>query len=189
MGSAYGPLTPHAAEALVAIPSAAMIDESTMEVARALIARLRASHTKVGTAESLTGGLIAATLTAVPGASEVVEEGRVVYTWEAKQALLGVPRSLLEADGAVSESVARRMATGLLDGSGGRVELAVAVTGVAGPGTSEGKPAGRVHLAVARRSTGAVTHAMKDYGEVGREAVRLATVRDALAMLGAALDA
>lgn len=164
-----------------------MIDDSTMEAARALIARLRAARTTVGTAESLTGGLIAATLTAVPGASEVVEEGRVVYTWEAKQALLGVPRALLEAEGAVSEAVARSMATGLIDRAEGRVEMAVAVTGVAGPGASEGKPAGRVHLAVARRSTGEVVHAMKDYGEVGRAAVRLATVRDALAMLGAAL--
>lgn len=165
-----------------------MIDEPTMEAARALIGRLRATRTKVGTAESLTGGLITATLTSVPGASEVVERGLVVYTWEAKQALLGVPREMLEADGAVSESVARRMATGLLDGAGGRVELAVAVTGVAGPGPSEGKPAGRVHLAVARRSTGALTHLMRDYGEVGRAAVRLATVGDALALLGRALD-
>lgn len=164
-----------------------MIDAVTMEEARALIGRLRAARVKVGTAESLTGGLIAATLTSVPGASEVVERGVVVYSWEAKQALLGVPRALLEAEGAVSEAVARSMATGLIDHAEGHVELAVAVTGVAGPGPSEGRPAGRVHLAVARRSTGAVVHAMRDYGEVGRAAVRLATVRDALAMLDAAI--
>ncbi|MBK6532649.1 MAG: CinA family protein [Deltaproteobacteria bacterium] len=141
-----------------------MIDQATMEQARDLIARLRAAKVKVGTAESLTGGLIAATLTSVPGASEVVE-----------------------ADGAVSEAVARRMALGLLEGAAGRVELSVAVTGVAGPGPSERKPAGRVHLAVARRSTGEVVHSQRDYGEVGRAAVRLATVREALAMLDAAL--
>ncbi len=164
-----------------------MIDEATMEQARALVGRLRAARVKVGTAESLTGGLIAATLTSVPGASEVIEQCVVAYSWEAKQALLGVPRSVLEAEGAVSEAVARLMALGLLDGAGGRVELAVAVTGVAGPGPSEEKPAGRVHLAVARRSTGEVTHAQRDYGEVGRAAVRLATVRDALALLDAAL--
>ncbi len=165
-----------------------MIDDPTMEAARALVTRLRAAQTSVGTAESLTGGLIAATLTAVPGASEVVEQGLVVYTWEAKQALLGVSRALLEAEGAVSEAVARSMVTGLITRADGRVELAVAVTGVAGPGASEGKPAGRVHHAGARWSTGEGVHAMKDYGEVGRAAVRLATVRDALAMLGAALD-
>lgn len=164
-----------------------MIDAATSEAAHALIARLRASRVKVGTAESLTGGLIAATLTSVPGASEVVEQGLVVYTWEAKQALLGVPREVLDAEGAVSESVARLMATGLVERAGGRVELGVAVTGVAGPGPAEGKPAGRVHLAVARRGVGVVTHRMQDYGGVGRAAVRLATVKDALALLDAAL--
>ena len=73
-----------------------MIDDATMEQARALIGRLRAARVKVGTAESLTGGLIAATLTSVPGASEVVEQCVVAYTWEAKQSLLGVPRAVLE---------------------------------------------------------------------------------------------
>ncbi|MDB4931904.1 MAG: CinA domain protein [Myxococcaceae bacterium] len=164
-----------------------MIDRATMEQAERLIARLRAARVTAGTAESLTGGLIAATLTAVPGASEVIDRGVVVYSWEAKQALLGVPRGLLEAEGAVSEAVARAMVEGLLARSEGRIELAVAVTGVAGPGSSEGKPAGRVHLAVGRRSTGTVTHRMRDYGEVGRAAVRLATVGDALALLDAAL--
>ena len=164
-----------------------MIDEATRVQAQALITRLRAARVLVGTAESLTGGLIAATLTSVPGASEVVDRGVVVYTWEAKEALLGVERALLEAHGAVSEAVARRMVAGLLERAGGRVELAVAVTGVAGPGPSEAKPAGRVHLAVARRSTGVVVHATRDYGAVGRAAVRLATVRDALTMLDEAL--
>lgn len=73
-----------------------MIDQATMEQARDLIARLRAAKVKVGTAESLTGGLIAAMLTSVPGASEVVEQCVVTYSWEAKQSLLGVPRALLE---------------------------------------------------------------------------------------------
>jgi nicotinamide-nucleotide amidase len=164
-----------------------MIDRATMEQAEGLIARLRAGRVTVGTAESLTGGLIAAALTNVPGASEVVDRGLVVYSWEAKQSLLGVPRALLELEGAVSEAVARAMVEGLIARSEGRVELAVAVTGVAGPGPSEGKPAGRVHLAVARRSTGRVVHAMRDYGESGRGAVRLATVGEALTMLHAAL--
>lgn len=165
-----------------------MIDAETMEEAHALIERLRRAKVTVGTAESLTGGLIAATLTAVPGASEVVDRGVVVYSWEAKTALLGVPRALLDAEGAVSEAVARSMAAGLIERAEGRVHFAVAVTGVAGPGPSEGKPAGRVHLAVARRSDHKVVHAQRDYGEVGRAAVRLATVRDALAMLGEALE-
>ena len=160
-----------------------------MAQAEALIGRLRSARVKVGTAESLTGGLIAATLTAVPGASEVVERGVVVYSWDAKVALLDVSRALLEAEGAVSEAVARSMASGLIKRADGRVELAVAVTGVAGPGPSEGKPAGRVHLALARQSTGEVVHRQRDYGEVGRAAVRLATVRDALEMLEAALGA
>ena len=164
-----------------------MIDEATLEQARALIGRLRAAGVRVGTAESLTGGLIAATLTAVPGASEVVDRGVVVYSWEAKQSLLGVESATLEAHGAVSEAVARAMVTGLLERAAERVELGVAVTGVAGPGPSEGKPAGRVHLAVGRRSTGVVVHAMRDYGAIGRDAVRLATVREALRLLDAAL--
>ncbi len=84
-----------------------MIDAATMAEAEALIGRLRRARVKVCTAESLTGGLIAATLTAVPGASEVVDRGVVVYSWNAKVALLGVSRSLLEAEGAVSEAAVR----------------------------------------------------------------------------------
>ena len=113
------------------------------------------SGLKLATAESCTGGLIAAILTEVPGSSDVFERGFVTYSNEAKTELLGVPAELIEKHGAVSEEVARAMASGALGHS--RADIAVAVTGVAGPGGgTTAKPVGLVHLAAARR--GSVTH-------------------------------
>jgi nicotinamide-nucleotide amidase len=152
--------------------------------AAALLDRCRAAKLKIATAESCTGGLVAGLLTEIPGSSAVVERGFVVYSNEAKQDLLGVPADMLAERGAVSEATARAMAEGALKGS--RADLAVSVTGVAGPdgGTVE-KPVGLVWFACARR--GAATAAREErFGAIGRANVRLASVRVALAMLEAA---
>jgi nicotinamide-nucleotide amidase len=137
------------------------------------------------TAESCTGGLIAATCTEVAGSSAWFERGFVTYSNEAKSGLLGVPAELIERHGAVSEEVARAMATGALAQS--RADIAVAVTGVAGPtGGSEAKPVGTVWLAWAERGRhGAhgsmAVHAEKAWFPGDRRAVRSATVAHALA--------
>jgi nicotinamide-nucleotide amidase len=134
------------------------------------------------TAESCTGGLIAGALTAVPGSSDVVDRSYVTYSYEAKKEMLGVPAELLapSGPGAVSEEVARAMVAGALTLGPDRV--AVAVTGVAGPGSdSQEKPAGLVHLAAGH--SGIVLHQIARYGDVGREAVRLFTVCDALRLV------
>ena len=138
----------------------------------------------LATAESCTGGMVAAALTDIPGSSSVVERGFVTYSDAAKAECLGVPTALIEADGAVSEAVARAMATGALAHS--RADLAVSVTGIAGPGGgSAGKPEGLVHFACAR-SGGATTHSRVEFGALGRDRVRTASVRQALEMLLAA---
>jgi nicotinamide-nucleotide amidase len=163
----------------------AMFDDETRQRAHAVLAACRARGWRVCTAESLTGGLIAAALTEIAGASEVFDRAFVTYSYESKAQELGVPFDLVAACGAVSEAVARAMAVGALARSHPCVHLAVAVTGVAGPGPSGGNPAGRVHLAAARRGSETVLHVQRDFGAVGREAVRRATVRDALELLGA----
>lgn len=157
------------------------MDDADIAAAREILETCRRRALRLATAESLTGGLIAATLTEVAGASDVVDRAWVTYTYAAKTEMLGVDAALLARDGAVNESVARAMVAGALARSA--VHIAVAVTGVAGPGPSEDRPAGRVHLAVAMRGDDAALHAQMDYGAVGRAAVRRATVRDALAML------
>ena len=118
--------------------------------AEALLAQFRARGLKIATAESCTGGLIAATLTAIAGSSDVVERGFVTYSNEAKADLLGVPAELIAAHGAVSEPVARAMALGAVALSA--ADVALSVTGVAGPGGgSAEKPVGLVFIAAARR--------------------------------------
>lgn len=137
------------------------------------------------TAESCTGGLIAGALTAVPGSSDVVDRGYVTYSYEAKTQMLGVPLAMIEEHGAVSEQVARAMVAGALNLEANRV--AVAVTGVAGPGSdSQEKPAGLVHMAAGHGDV--VRDHVARYGDVGREAVRLFTVRDALLLVQALLS-
>ena len=149
--------------------------------ARALLARCKAERLTIATAESCTGGLIAAALTAIPGSSAVVDRGFVTYSNEAKTEMLGVPADLIARRGAVSADVARAMAEGALKHS--KADLAIAVTGIAGPdgGTAE-KPVGLVHIAAARRG-GARLHEEMRYGDIGRDNVRFETVASALALL------
>ena len=150
----------------------------------ALADALRAQSLKLATAESCTGGLIAAACTAVAGSSDWFERGFVTYSNDAKTELLGVDAALIEAHGAVSEEVARAMAAGALVHS--RAQIAVAVTGIAGPGgATKGKPVGTVWLAVAR--LGAATHSELLSLAGDRAAVREQTAQHALARLIAAL--
>ena len=135
----------------------------------------------VATAESCTGGMVAAALTDIPGSSSVVERGFVTYSNAAKAECLGVPVVLLDSHGAVSEPVARAMAEGALANS--PADLAISITGVAGPGGgSAEKPEGLVHFACARRGAETI-HARIEFGPLGRDQVRAASVRQALSML------
>ncbi|MGL4198634.1 MAG: CinA family protein [Allorhizobium sp.] len=139
----------------------------------------------IATAESCTGGLIAGSLTEISGSSAVVDRGFVTYTNQAKVDLIGVSENTLQTFGAVSRETALQMAHGALMRS--NAQVAVAVTGIAGPGGgSNDKPVGLVHLALKTRS-GHIDHREMRYGEIGRDQVRLATVRTALEMLLAAL--
>ena len=140
----------------------------------------RARAFRLATAESCTGGLIAACLTAIAGSSDVVDRGFVVYGNAAKTEMLGVPGALLARVGAVSEEATRAMAEGAL--ARAQADIAVSCTGIAGPGgATAGKPVGLVHLACARNGT--TMHLRREYGDIGREAVRLQTVADALALM------
>jgi nicotinamide-nucleotide amidase len=135
----------------------------------------------IATAESCTGGLVAALLTEIPGSSAVVERGFITYSNEAKTELIGVPADLIVAHGAVSEPVARAMADGALAHS--RADVAVAITGIAGPsGGTATKPVGLVHFACARRA-GPTRHLERRYGDLGRQAIRTRAAEDALALL------
>lgn len=162
-----------------------MFDDHLRAEAATLLDEARARGLRIATAESCTGGLIAALLTEIPGSSDVVERGFVTYSNEAKIDLLGVPRATLDSVGAVSRETALAMAAGAL--ANARAEIAVAVTGVAGPGGgSDGKPVGLVHLAVACKGK-RPTHREMRYGNIGRAEVRSATVRTALEMLAEAV--
>jgi len=135
----------------------------------------------IATAESCTGGLVAACLTEIAGSSAVVEGGFVTYSNEAKRDFLGVPGDLIADCGAVSEPVARAMAEGAVNRS--RADLAVAITGVAGPGGGTPmKPVGLVHFATAMRG-GAIMHDCHRFGDIGRAQVRLKSLEVALTML------
>jgi nicotinamide-nucleotide amidase len=153
--------------------------------AAALLDAYRDKGLKIATAESCTGGLVAALLTEISGSSAVVERGFVTYSNEAKTELIGVPADLIASHGAVSESVARAMAEGALAHS--RAQVAVAVTGVAGPtGGTATKPVGLVHFALARKGA-ATIHLERRYGDLGRVNVRHRSVEDALALLEQAI--
>jgi len=145
-----------------------------------LLALCRRNGQRLATAESCTGGLIAARLTDVAGSSDVFERGFVTYSNEAKSEMLGVSVTLLARAGAVSEEVARAMAEGAIARS--RADLAVAVTGIAGPGGgTPTKPVGLVHIACARRESWTVHERHVFRGD--RAAVRAATVEAALALV------
>lgn len=157
------------------------MDADLVQSAAALLDRLRAEKLHLTTAESCTGGLIAATLTEVPGSSDAIECGFITYSDAAKSALLGVPDAVIARHGAVSRKVAVLMAKGALLRS--PADVAVAVTGIAGPGGgSAEKPVGLVHIAAARKG-GAARHRECRFGEAGRETIRLKTVAAALALV------
>lgn len=157
-----------------------MIDDNIIIQAETLLATCRAAGARVATAESCTGGLIAATLTAIAGSSDVVDRGFVTYSNEAKTDLVGVPADLIARHGAVSEPVAEAMAAGALARS--RASLAVAVTGVAGPGGgSAEKPVGLVWFGLATQGHPPLT--LRELFPGDRTEVRRATVARALALL------
>ena len=161
-----------------------MIDQATLAEAEALLQACREARQMIATAESCTGGLIAATLTAIAGSSDVVERGFVTYSNAAKTEMLGVPAELIARHGAVSEEVARAMAEGALDRS--PADLAVSVTGVAGPGGgSAEKPVGLVWLGCRRRDRPPMTLRRVFPGD--RTEVRRATVALAFQLLRQAI--
>ncbi|HEX3943613.1 MAG TPA: CinA family protein [Rhizomicrobium sp.] len=158
-----------------------MFPQPLLDLACTVLAKAREKGVRIATAESCTGGLIAALLTEIPGSSDVLERGFVVYSNHAKSELLGVPAELITDHGAVSEAVARAMAEGALERSG--AQLAVAVTGVAGPGGgTELKPVGLVHIAAAREGR-SILHEAHRFGAIGRSEIRLQSVDAALRLL------
>jgi nicotinamide-nucleotide amidase len=158
-----------------------MTDADLAHAATRVLARCRARGLTVATAESCTGGLVAGALTEIAGSSDVVDRGFVTYSNAAKQAMLGVSTAILDRHGAVSRETAEAMARGAL--AHAPVDLAVAITGIAGPGGgSAEKPVGLVHFAAAARD-GRVIHREKRFGDIGRAEVRLRAVAEALAML------
>ncbi len=159
-----------------------MFDHEMRDAADRVLQACRRRGLKVVTAESCTGGLVAATLTAIAGSSDVVERAFVTYANEAKREMLGVPWDALLGHGAVSEPVARAMATGALARSA--ADIAVSVTGVAGPGGgSPDKPVGLVHLAAVRAGGEPIVERHVFPGD--RDAIRRISVITALAMLAA----
>ena len=149
-----------------------------------LLDAARARGVTIATAESCTGGMIAAALTDIAGSSDVFERGFVTYSKAAKQELLGVSAETLTAHGAVSEEIACEMAEGALARS--RATVAVSVTGIAGPGGSEFKPEGRVCFGLARSGQRTRTETV-DFGPLGRAGVRTAARDHAIALLAQAL--
>lgn len=160
-----------------------MIDPALSAEAGRVVAGLLVRGIRVATAESCTGGLVAAALTAIPGSSQVVDRGFVTYSNPAKTEMLGVPAEMLDEHGAVSESVARAMAEGALARSS--AGMAVSTTGIAGPGRDgTSKPVGLVHFALA--ATGHPTHHHAEIFEGDREAIRRQAVLTALGLLAQA---
>jgi nicotinamide-nucleotide amidase len=160
------------------VNEAISIDEPLVEQAAELLQACRARDLKLAVAESCTGGLVAGALTAVPGSSDVFERGFVTYSNAAKSEMLGVPVWLIERHGAVSEDVARAMAGGALTHS--RADLAIAVTGIAGPdGGSAEKPVGLVHFAAGMREQ-PIIHERVLFGALGRGEIRRLAVERAL---------
>jgi len=158
-----------------------MIGTALRRTARRVLKLCRARGLRIATAESCTGGLVAAALTEIAGSSDVVECGFVTYSNEAKQKILGVPAATLIRHGAVSSETAAAMAAGALKNS--QADLSVAVTGIAGPGGgSKQKPVGLVYFAAASRN-GRRLARRRRYGKIGRSRVRLRSVAEALALL------
>lgn len=158
-----------------------MLDDDIVEAANNLLAICKRKNLLIATAESCTAGLVAGTLTELPGVSSILDRGYITYSNEAKHQMLGVPHDVLRAHGAVSRETAEAMVRGVLGRS--RVHLAVSVTGIAGPdGGSDEKPVGLVHFAGGSHS-GALFHVERRFGNIGRSAVRKHSVLQAFRML------
>lgn len=158
-----------------------MFPERLRNLAMLILDDAEQARLRISTAESCTGGLLAALFTDIPGSSSVFERGFVTYTNRAKEEMLGIAGDVIADYGAVSEPVARMMAQGALEAS--RANLAVAITGVAGPGGgTRMKPVGTVHIACARENR-AVVHEMLQLGDIGRSQVRMASVETALNLI------
>ena len=154
--------------------------------AKKLVERYTAAGLSIATAESCTGGLVAGLITEIAGSSAVLERGFVVYSNAAKMGMLGVAPETIDANGAVSEPTAREMASGALEHS--RADVSVSITGVAGPGGGTAtKPVGPVHFACARRDA-PIVHVERRFGDIGRAAVRKASVEQALDLLEKAVQ-
>jgi nicotinamide-nucleotide amidase len=157
-----------------------MLDNETLALAKKVNDRLILAGHMMVTAESCTGGLIAGAITSVSGSSAMLYGGFVSYANRAKTAMINVPQALIEQHGAVSEHVARAMAEGAQRRAG--VDLAISVTGIAGPGGgSDEKPIGLVHFGLATRER--TIHREERFGDLGRDGIRQATVRVALEMI------
>ena len=154
------------------------------ELAERVVAHCKERGIRVALAESCTGGLVAGALTEVPGSSDVLDRGYVVYSNEAKIKTLGVGSDIIDTFGAVSEAVAWAMAKGALEKSG--ADVAVAITGIAGPGgATQGKPVGLVVFAIAHKGASSDTYPYdkREFGDLGRTEIRLQAVRVALDLL------
>ncbi|MDZ4777492.1 MAG: CinA family protein [Alphaproteobacteria bacterium] len=163
-----------------------MFPDELVMTARLLLADAEERRLRFTTAESCTGGLVAALFTDIPGSSSVYERGFVTYSNRAKEEMLGVPGDLIADCGAVSEPVARAMAEGALRES--HAHISVAITGVAGPGGGSSlKPVGLVHLAAARENR-ALVHVACRFGDIGRGPIRMAAVETALGLLRQMMD-
>ncbi len=162
-----------------------MFDEKLKQQAARILETLRGRKQTLATSESCTGGLIGGLFTEIPGSSDVFDRGFVTYSNRAKHEMLGVPEHLIHEQGAVSEAVARSMADGALTHAG--AQLALAVTGIAGPGGgTEEKPVGLVYVALAMEGREAVAQEFR-FGDLGRDLVRQRTIAAALDMLEASL--
>src|SRR3990167_2546513 len=160
-----------------------MFPERLRNLAMLILDDAEQARLKIATAESCTGGLLAALFTEIPGSSSVFERGFVTYSNRAKEEMLGIPGDALADYGAVSEPVARMMAEGALGNS--RANIAVGITGVAGPGGgTKMKPVGTVHIACARENR-AIIHEHLQLGEISRDAIRMASVETALSLIQA----
>ncbi len=157
------------------------MNDELRAAATAVLDACRARKLKVATAESCTGGLVAGALTEIADSSDVVDRGFVTYSNEAKQQMLGVSSETIKNYGAVSRQTAEEMARGTLGKA--NADLAVAITGIAGPGGGgKDKPVGLVHFAAASRG-GTLVHKEMRYGDIGRGEVRGKSVLEALHML------
>jgi nicotinamide-nucleotide amidase len=162
-----------------------MFPDDVQRLAETVISAAVARGLWLATAESCTGGLAAAALTGVAGSSAALERGFVTYSNTAKVEMLGVPAALIETHGAVSAEVARAMAEGAITRS--RADVSVATTGIAGPGGgSADKPVGLVQFAAC--GPGGMIHVERRFGDIGREAVRIESVRQALVLLAGRLE-